>query len=281
MWHPQVRFKSYQTRTSLARCDLNLTLGCHRFYYLAPLPVLDSIYLFFRVYRSLSIFLLFIDMFIHFFPIYKYVYPFIPIYRCLSIFPYLQICLFISPYLQICLSILSPIYRYVYPCFFSIYKYVYPFPTIYRYVYPLFSYLKIYLSISPYLLICLSIFFPIYKYVYSFSPIYRYVYPFPPIYRCVDIEWHGRNESCWPKWPENINWPIFVQFDWPDRKYTGHGPAVTSTPDISINRGKWINIFVNRGGKWINTSVNRGKWINISVNRGKWINIFVNREKYG
>jgi hypothetical protein len=40
----------------------------------------------------------------------------------------------------------------------------------------------------------------------------------------VDIERHGRNESCWPKWPENINWPsgpIFVQFDWPDRKYTG------------------------------------------------------------
>ena len=34
----------------------------------------------------------------------------------------------------------------------------------------------------------------------------------------VDIEWHGRNESCWPKWPENINWPsgpIFAQFDWP------------------------------------------------------------------
>jgi hypothetical protein len=25
--------------------DLNLTLGCHRFYYLAPLPVLDPIYL--------------------------------------------------------------------------------------------------------------------------------------------------------------------------------------------------------------------------------------------
>ena len=52
----------------------------------------------------------------------------------------------------------------------------------------------------------------------------------------VDIEWHGRNESCWPKWPENINWPsgpIFVQFDWPDRKYTGHGPAVTSTPAMS------------------------------------------------
>ena len=107
MWHPRVRFKSYQTRTSLARCDLNLTLGCHRFYYLAPLPVLDPIYLFFPVNRSLSIFLLFIDMFIHFFPIYKYVYmfihffliykyvyPFIPIYRCLSI---------------------SPIYRYIYP----------------------------------------------------------------------------------------------------------------------------------------------------------------------
>ena len=49
----------------------------------------------------------------------------------------------------------------------------------------------------------------------------------------VDTEWHGRNESCWSKWPENINWPsgpIFVQFDWPDRKYTGHGPAVTLTP---------------------------------------------------
>jgi hypothetical protein len=40
----------------------------------------------------------------------------------------------------------------------------------------------------------------------------------------------GRNESCWPKWPENINWPsgsIFVLFDWLDRKYTGHGPAGT------------------------------------------------------
>ena len=39
--------------------------------------------------------------------------------------------------------------------------------------------------------------------------------------------------GCCPKWPENINWPsgpIFAQFDWPDRKYTGHGPAVTSTP---------------------------------------------------
>ena len=32
-------------RTSLIRHDLNLTLGCHRFYYLAPLPVIDSIYL--------------------------------------------------------------------------------------------------------------------------------------------------------------------------------------------------------------------------------------------
>ena len=53
----------------------------------------------------------------------------------------------------------------------------------------------------------------------------------------VDIEWHGRNESCWPKWPENNNWPsgpIFAQFDWPDRKYTGLGPAVTSTPAISF-----------------------------------------------
>ena len=62
----------------------------------------------------------------------------------------------------------------------------------------------------------------------------------------VDIERHGRNESCWPKWPENINWPngpIFAQFDWPDRKYSGHRPAVTSTPDISP-RGVWqITIF--------------------------------------
>ena len=47
----------------------------------------------------------------------------------------------------------------------------------------------------------------------------------------------GGNESCWPKWPENINWPsgpIFVLFDWPDRKYTGHGPAVTSNPAVSV-----------------------------------------------
>jgi hypothetical protein len=54
----------------------------------------------------------------------------------------------------------------------------------------------------------------------------------------------------WPKWPKNINWPsgpIFVQFDWPDRKYTGHGPAVTLTPvfvtvaitTISINKLSW------------------------------------------
>ena len=248
MWHPQVRFKSYQTRTSLARCDLNLTLGCHRFYYLAPLPVLDSIYLFFRVYRSLSIFLLFIDMFIHFFPIYKYVYPFIPIYRCLSIFPYLQICLSISPYLQICLSILSPIYRYVYPCFFSIYKYVYPFPTIYRYVYPLFSYLKIYLSISPYLLICLSIFFPIYKYVYSFSPIYRYVYPFPPIYRCVypfsppiykyvypfpPIYWYVRGRrNRWPVASIFTVGPVKLNKDWPVDILGPLGPATF----VSSNR---------------------------------------------
>jgi hypothetical protein len=28
---------------SLVRYDLNITLGCHRFYYLAPLPVLDPI----------------------------------------------------------------------------------------------------------------------------------------------------------------------------------------------------------------------------------------------
>ena len=29
---------------SIVRYDLNLTLGCHRFYDLAPLPVLDPIY---------------------------------------------------------------------------------------------------------------------------------------------------------------------------------------------------------------------------------------------
>jgi hypothetical protein len=50
MWHPRVRFKSYWTRTSLVRYDLNLTLGCHRFYYLAPLPVLDPIYLSLWIY---------------------------------------------------------------------------------------------------------------------------------------------------------------------------------------------------------------------------------------
>jgi hypothetical protein len=42
---PSGIFKSYRTRTSLVRYDLNLTLGCHRLYYLAPLPVLDPIYL--------------------------------------------------------------------------------------------------------------------------------------------------------------------------------------------------------------------------------------------
>jgi hypothetical protein len=41
--HPRVRLKSYPTRTSLTRYDLNLTLRCHRSYYLAPLPVLDPI----------------------------------------------------------------------------------------------------------------------------------------------------------------------------------------------------------------------------------------------
>jgi hypothetical protein len=30
-------------KSGLVRYDLNLTLGCHRFYYLAPLPVLDPI----------------------------------------------------------------------------------------------------------------------------------------------------------------------------------------------------------------------------------------------
>ena len=40
---PLVRFKSYPTWASLVRYDLNLALGCHRFYYLAPLSVLDPI----------------------------------------------------------------------------------------------------------------------------------------------------------------------------------------------------------------------------------------------
>ena len=43
--HPRIRFKSYSTPTSLVRYDLNRTLGCHRFYYLAPVQVLDPIYL--------------------------------------------------------------------------------------------------------------------------------------------------------------------------------------------------------------------------------------------
>jgi hypothetical protein len=35
--HTRVIFKLYPTLTSLVRYNLNLTLGCHRFYYLAPL----------------------------------------------------------------------------------------------------------------------------------------------------------------------------------------------------------------------------------------------------
>ena len=42
--HPQLRFNLYLTLASLVRCYLNITLGCHRFYYIAPLPVLDPIY---------------------------------------------------------------------------------------------------------------------------------------------------------------------------------------------------------------------------------------------
>ena len=43
MWHPrQVRFKSYRTRLVQVWYDLNLTRGCHRFYYLAPFTVFDS-----------------------------------------------------------------------------------------------------------------------------------------------------------------------------------------------------------------------------------------------
>jgi hypothetical protein len=45
MWHPRVKFKSYRTRPVRVWYNLNLTLGCHRFYYLAPLLVLDPIYL--------------------------------------------------------------------------------------------------------------------------------------------------------------------------------------------------------------------------------------------
>jgi hypothetical protein len=42
----RVMASSYRTRTSLVRYDLNLTFECHKFYYLALLPVLDLIYLF-------------------------------------------------------------------------------------------------------------------------------------------------------------------------------------------------------------------------------------------
>ena len=76
------------------------------------------------------------------------------------------------------------------------------------------------------------------------GPILALIAPSPFIsLLSVDIEWHGRNESCWPKWPENINWPsgpIFVQFDWPDRKYTGHGPAVASTPALVFVPPLWV-----------------------------------------
>ena len=40
------RCKIVKYVTSLVRYDLNLTLGCHILYYLAPLPVLDPIYLY-------------------------------------------------------------------------------------------------------------------------------------------------------------------------------------------------------------------------------------------
>jgi hypothetical protein len=37
---------------SLVRYDLNLTLGCHRFYNFGPLPVLDAICLHFPILRT-------------------------------------------------------------------------------------------------------------------------------------------------------------------------------------------------------------------------------------
>ena len=43
--HPRERFKSYPTRIRVVRYDLNLILGCHRFYDLSPLPLLDPIFL--------------------------------------------------------------------------------------------------------------------------------------------------------------------------------------------------------------------------------------------
>jgi hypothetical protein len=42
-WKTCLRYVYIMTRTSLVRYDLNLTLGRHRFYYLAPLLVLDPI----------------------------------------------------------------------------------------------------------------------------------------------------------------------------------------------------------------------------------------------
>ena len=63
--HLQVRYKSYPTRTSLVRYDLNLTLGCHSFYYLAPLPVLDYICLVPPIYDKIKIMHFYRDNSIH------------------------------------------------------------------------------------------------------------------------------------------------------------------------------------------------------------------------
>jgi hypothetical protein len=66
-----------------------------------------------------------------------------------------------------------------------------------------------------------------------------------------------RYKSCWPK---NINWPsgpIFVLFDWPDRKYTGHGPAVTSNPAFKILNNGGSRLFGIRREKHGNTQLRK------------------------
>ena len=45
---------SHCVQRGLVRYDLNLTLGCHRFYYLAPLLVLDPIYLTFQNFKEIA-----------------------------------------------------------------------------------------------------------------------------------------------------------------------------------------------------------------------------------
>ena len=47
--HSHVEKAEKKSKTSLVHCDLNHTLACHIVYDLAPLPVLDPIFLYLRI----------------------------------------------------------------------------------------------------------------------------------------------------------------------------------------------------------------------------------------